>query len=257
MHKKFFYQTHLTEGQWSYINKIFFENDHRRRKYSLRSVFEAVLYLLVSGCQWRMLPHDFPRWDAVYWYFRSWRDSGRIQHCIGHLVMKIRRKRRQSPTPSVMALDAQSVKWGNRLAPNGFDANKKVKGVKRNVAVDRNGFILGRVVCSAATHDSHLAEPLCAQVDDAWPTVRKCLVDRGYRGKLVDRIKDELDIDIEVCSTPNGVNGFTPKPLRWVVERTFAWLDGFRRLARNYEQTEESAEEMIDFATIKLLIGHI
>lgn len=257
MHKNISYQTRLTEGQWSCIDKVFFENDCRHRKYSLRSIFEAVLYLLVTGCQWRMLPHDFPRWEAVYWHFRKWRESGRIQHCIEKLAMRIRRMRGQSLTPSVMALDAQSVKWGNRRSSNGFDANKKVKGVKHNIAVDRNGFILGRLDRSAAIHDSRLARPICRQVDDAWPIVRKGLLDRGYRGKLVEEIRCELGMDIEVCSTPNGTNGFTPKPLRWVVERTFAWLDSFRRLGRNYEQTDESAEEMIDFATIKLLIAHV
>ena len=169
----------------------------------------------------------------------------------------MRRKRRQSATPSVMALDAQSVKWGNRQSDNGFDANKKVKGIKRNIAVDRNGFILGRYVSSAGIHDSRLASPVCEQVSDAWPSVRKGLVDRGYRGELIENIKRDFNIDIEVCSTPNGTNGFTPKPLRWVVERTFAWLDGFRRLTRNYEITNESAEEMIDFATLKLLLNHV
>lgn len=168
--------------------------------------------------------------------------------------MKIRRKRRQSPTPSVMAHDAQSVMWSNRQSDNGFDANKKVKGIKRNIAVDRNGFILGRHVSSAGVHDSRLASPVCEQVSDAWPSVRKGLVDRGYRGELIENIK--RDFDIEVCSTPNGTNGFTPKPLRWVVERTFFWLDRFRRLTRNYEITNESADEMIDFATLKLLHNH-
>ncbi len=104
---------------------------------------------------------------------------------------------------------------------NGFDANKKVKGIKRNIAVDRNGFILGRYVSSAGIHDSRLASPVCEQVSDAWPTVRKGLVDCGYRGELIENIKRDFNIDIEVCSTPNGTNGFTPKPLRWVVERTF------------------------------------
>ena len=257
MHKISFYQTHLTEGQWSYINKVFFENDCRHRKYSLRSIFEAVLYLLVSGCQWRMLPHDLPKWQTVYWYFHKWRTDGYLSHCIERLVIKIRRKRKQSATPSVMALDAQSVKWGNRQSGNGFDANKKVKGIKRNIAVDRNGFILGRYVSSAGIHDSRLASPVCEQVSDAWPSVRKGLVDRGYRGELIENIKRDFNIDIEVCSTPNGTNGFTPKPLRWVVERTFAWLDGFRRLTRNYEISNESAEEMIDFATLKLLLNHV
>ena len=257
MHKINFYQTHLTEGQWYYINKVFFENDCRHRKYSLRSIFEAVLYLLVSGCQWRMLPKDFPKWQSVYKFFRKWREDGRIEHFIEKTIMKIRKKRNQNDTPSVGALDAQSVKWGNRMSDNGFDANKKVKGVKRSVVVDRNGFILGRRVDNASKHDSKLAYPLCEDTSFFWPTLRKILVDRGYRGEVADKVKEDFNIEVEVSNTPNGTKGFTPKPLRWVVERTFAWLDAFRRLVRNYEQTDESAEEMIDFATIKLLIKHI
>ena len=257
MHKINFYQTHLTEGQWYYINKVFFENDCRHRKYSLRSIFEAVLYLLVSGCQWRMLPKDFPKWQSVYKFFRKWREDGRIEHFIEKTIMKIRKKRNQNDTPSVGALDAQSVKWGNRMSDNGFDANKKVKGVKRSVVVDRNGFILGRRVDNASKHDSKLAYPLCEDTSFFWPTLRKILVDRGYRGEVADKVKEDFNIEVEVSITPNVTKGFTPKPLRWVVERTFAWLDAFRRLVRNYEQTDESAEEMIDFATIKLLIKHI
>lgn len=257
MHITFFYQTHLTEGQWSYINKVFFENDCRHRKYSLRSIFEAILYLLVSGCQWRMLPRDFPKWQSVYKFFRKWRVDGHIEHFIEKTIMRIRRKRKQSECPRVGALDAQSVKWGNRHSRNGFDANKKVKGVKRNIVVDRNGFILGRTVDNAGRHDSKLAYPLCKRTSFFWPTLKKILVDRGYRGEIADQVRSDFMIELEVSNTPNGTKGFTPKPLRWVVERTFAWLDGFRRLARNYEQTDESAEEMIDFATIKLLINHI
>ncbi len=145
----------------------------------------------------------------------------------------------------------------SRLVCIKFDANKKVKGIKRNIAVDRNGFILGRYVSSAGIHDARLASPVCEQVSDAWPSVRKRLVDRGYRGELIENIKRDFNIDIEVCSTPNGTNGFTPKPLRWVVERTFSWLDGFRRLTRNYEITNDSAEELIDFATLKLVLNHV
>lgn len=257
MHITFFYQTHLTEGQWSYINKVFFENDCRHRKYSLRSIFEAILYLLVSGCQWRMLPNDFPKWQSVYKFFRKWREDGHIEHFIEKTVMRIRHKRKQNECPTVGALDAQSVKWGNRHSHNGFDANKKVKGIKRNIVVDRNGFILGRTVDNAGKHDSKLAYPLCKQASFFWPTLKKVLVDRGYRGEIVNQVKSDFMIELEASNTPNGTRGFIPRPLRWVVERTFAWLDGFRRLTRNYEQTNESAEEMIDFATIKLLINHI
>ena len=139
MHRISFYQIHLTEGQWSYINKVFFENDYRHRKYSLRSIFEAILYLLVNGCQWRMLPHDLPKWQTVYWYFRKWGREGYLNHCIEKLVMKIRRKRKQSATPSVMELDALSVKWSNRQSDNDFDANKKVKGINATSLLTATG----------------------------------------------------------------------------------------------------------------------
>ena len=103
----------MTEGQWSYINKIFFENDCRKRNNSLRSLFEAVLFLLVTGCQWRMLPHDYPKWQLVYYYFRKWFKEGRIEYLLNKLVRKVRTQRNQSGSPSVGALDAQSVKWAS------------------------------------------------------------------------------------------------------------------------------------------------
>ena len=204
-----------------------------------------------------MLHRDFPKWQSIYKFFRKWREDGHIEHFIEKTIMRIRKKRRQNECSAVGALDAQSVKWGNRHSLNGFDANKKVRGIKRNIVVDRNGFILGRTVDSAGKHDSRLAYPLCGQTSFFWPTLKKILVDRGYRGDIPDQVKSDFMIELEVCNTPDGTKGFTPKPLRWVVERTFAWLDGFRRLSRNYEQTNESAEEMIDFATVKLLINHI
>ena len=257
MHEINLYQTHLTEGQWSYINKEFLENDRRKRKYSLQSVFEAILYLLVSGCQWRRLPHDYPAWKSVYYYYHKWRQEGRVEHFLEKLVRKIRRKRGQASSPSVGAMDAQSVRWGSRQGDNGYDGNKKVKGVKRNIITDRNGFILARKVCNAGIHDSKMAHELCGLADDVWEDLRKVLCDRGYRGDVDKDIEKDFGIELEVSNTPNGVKGFLPKPLRWVVERTFAWLDSCRRLARNYEILNESAEEMIDFAAIKFLINKI
>lgn len=126
-----------------------------------------------------------------------------------------------------------------------------------NIVVDRNGFILGRIVDTASKHDSKLALRLCQVTAYTWRTLRKILSDRGYRGEVIEHVKQDLQIELEVSNTPNGVKGFTPKPLRWVVERTFAWLENFHRLTMDYEASVESAEEMIDFATIKLLIAHV
>ena len=110
----------------------------------------------------------------------------------------------QSESPSVGALDAQSVKWGNRKSSNGFDANKKVKGIKRNIIVDRNGFILSRSVSSATIHDSHQAYPLCGTASDDWERLEKVLVDRGYRGDIAKDIEKDFSINLEVSNTPNG-----------------------------------------------------
>lgn len=257
MHKKNLYQTHLTEGQWSYINKEFLENDSRKRRYSLQSVFEAILYLRASGCQWRRIPNDYPKWRSVFYYYCQWRYDGRVEHFLQKLVRKVRKGRGQTSSPSVGALDAQSAKWGSKLGDNCYDGNKKVNGIKRNIITDRNGFILARKVCNAGIHDSKMAHELCRQAYDTWEVLEKVLVDLGYRGDGAADIEKDFRIELEVSGTSNGVKGFLPKPLRWVVERTFAWLDSCRRLARNYEVLNESAEEMIDFAAIKILINKI
>lgn len=124
---------------------------------------------------------------------------------------------------------------GNRKSDNVFDGNKKVKGIKRSIVVDRNGLILGRYGSLS----------------------RNSLPTEANHGDIVDAVKKDFEIEMETSNTPNGTKGFTTEPLRWVVERTFAWLDGFSRLARNYEETDESAEEMIDFDTIKLMLARI
>lgn len=195
--------------------------------------------------------------QMVYYYFRKWFREGRVEYLLRKLVRKIRNKMKQSESPTVGALDAQSVKWGNRKTTNGFDAKKKVKGIKRNIVVDRNGFILARSVCSAGIHDSHQAHPLCGMAAADWERLEKVLVDRGYRGEIAKDIEKDFSIQMEVSNTPNGTKGFIPKPLRWVVERTFSWLDWFRRLSRNYEESTEVAEVMIDFAAIKMLLNRI
>ena len=170
MHRINLYQTLLTEGQWSYINKVFFENDCRKRKihygaYSKR-YYTYWSQDVSGGCFRTIIPSG--NWCTIT--SGKWSKEGRIEHLLNKLVRKVRKKRNQSESPSVGALDAQSVKWGNRKSDNGFDANKKVKGIKRNIVVDRNGFILARTVCSASVHDSHQAHPLCNAADREWGT---------------------------------------------------------------------------------------
>ena len=156
-----------------------------------------------TRCQWKILPHDYPKWRLVYYYFRKWFKEGRTEHLLNKLVRKVRKKRNKSESPSVGVLDTQSVKWGNRKSDNGFDANKKVKGIKRYVAVDRNGFIIARTVCSASIHDSHQAHLLCNAAYREWERLEKGLVDRGPGGIAKD-IEEDFAISLEVSNTPNG-----------------------------------------------------
>ena len=192
MHEINLYQTHLTEGQWSYINKEFLENDSRKRKYSLQSVFEAILYLLVSGCQWRRLPHDYPKWKSVYYYYYKWRQEGRVEHFCKNLSEKygsdvVRHQARQS---------ARSIpRVSNGVADREITdtmATRRSKGIKRNIITDSNGFILARKVCNAGIHDSKMAHELCGLADDVWEGLRKILSDRGYRGDVAEDIEKRL-----------------------------------------------------------------
>ena len=248
----------LTEGQWSYINEVFFENDCRKRKNSLRSLFEAVLYLLVTGCQWRMLPARLSQVaTGVLITSESGPKEGRIEHLLNKLVRKVRKKRNQSESPSVGALDAQSVKWGNRKSDNGFDANKKVKGIKRNIVVDRNGFILARTVCSASVHDSHQAHPLCNAADREWNGLKRFLLDRVIEGRLLKILKKILQSALRFPILQTGLrDSYRNLSDGWSRELSHGF-DWFRRLSRNYEESTEVAEEMIDLAAIKILLNQI
>lgn len=161
-----------------------------------------------------MLSKDFLKWKTVYRYFSKWRDDGRIELCIEKMVMKIRRKHGQKAAPTVVAPDTQSVRWGNHKSNNGFDANKRVRGIKRSIVVDRNGFILGRSVDSAGIHDSKLARKLIRRTNDVWITIKKILADRGYRGEIIKVVKNDSDIEPAISNTLNGVKSFAPKPLR-------------------------------------------
>ncbi len=167
--------------------------------------------VLSGGCQWRRLPHDYPKWKSVYYYYHKWRMEGRVEHFLEKLVRKVRRKRGQTSSPTVAAIDAQSVKWGSRHGDNGYDGNKKVKGVKRNILTDRNGFILARKVCNAGIHDSKTAHELCGQVNDIWEDLEKFLSDRGCRGDVAQPISRKISaLSLKYPTRQTESKGFFP-----------------------------------------------
>ena len=167
------------------------------------------------------------------------------------LVKKVRLRRGESETPTIGAIDSQSARSALPRSQKGIDGNKKVKGVKRNIITDKDGDILEATTTPANVHDSKSAYALVALLVTAFPWIKRIYADRGYRGNFVEAAKHDFGIDIEITHS-NYSGQFVPAKKRWVVERTFAWLDNFRRLCRNYEETTASANEMLMVAAVVL-----
>lgn len=250
------YQTDLTETEWQYITKVL-NLQERKRKYDLRLIWNAIFYLVKTGCQWRMLPLDFPRWQLVYYYYRKWASQLDFDLLLEKLRGHVRVKRGQSMEPSVGIMDSQSVRCGNNASLNGIDGNKKVKGIKRHVIVDKNGFLIAVMVTIANVHDGKAAYLLMRVLKEMCSSVKNILADGGYRGELVDNIRKKFGYVIQVVISAYKEQGFRPIQKRWIVERTFSWMDYNRRLCRNYELTFDSAEEMVKLASIRLLLRKI
>lgn len=250
------YPTDLTDTQWQYIEKVLLF-EQRKRKHDLKEIFNGIFYLVKTGCQWRMLPKDYPKWELVYYYFRKWSFYEEFDLLLSRLRESVRVKRKQNKEPSLGIMDSQSVKWGNNKALNDMDGNKKVKGIKRHVVVDKNGFLIAVMVTVANIHDSKAAYLLMRVLKELCSSVKTIIADGGYRGELAQNIKDTFGYVVQVVISGYRKQGFRPIKNRWVIERTFAWFDNDRRLCRNYETTFDSAEEIVKIAAIKLLLNKI
>ena len=165
------------------------------------------------------------------------------------LVEQVRVRRGEFPQPTVGAIDSESSRAALPRSQKGIDGNKKVKGVKRNIITDKDGDVLEASTTPANIHDSKTAYALVAMLVVAFPWIRRIYADRGYRGNFIESAKHDFGIDVEITHS-NYSGKFVPAKKRWVVERTFAWLENFRRLCQNYEETTQSANEMLMVAAV-------
>lgn len=224
----------------------------------MRSIWDAVLYVVKTGCQWRMLPTGFAKWQLVYYYYKKWAGLDCFDLLLSKLREKVRSAMGQNQQASLGIMDSKSVNWGNNRALNGYDGNKKVKGVKRHEATDKNGFLLAVMVTVGNVHDSKAALLLVRVLKELLCGIRAILADGGYRGEVIEQVKQKYGYLLQiVMRSDDKKTGFTPVHKRWVAERTFSWFDNDRRLCRNYELLLETSEEMVKLSAIKLLLNKI
>ena len=267
------YDTDLTEEEWAIVGPMLppAKPGGRPRKTDVRRVLEGIFYVIRTGCQWRNLPHDFPKWDTVYWYFKVWREAGLIMKISQKLVKLVRRKehgyKRRYPTLAI--LDSSSVKTGKlaSIESRGFDGGKRVKGRKRHIAVDGNGLLLAVSVTPANIHD----------IDGAQRTVRRMKMwmkerapkmiygDGGYSGaRLRDFVKNTIGAVIRVSTEVvrerarnSAGKGFAVMKNRWQVERTYAWLSDYRRLDKDHERNPVNSAAMVYLSMIRLMLRRL
>jgi putative transposase len=253
------YPSDLTDSQWNHIKELFPapKPTGRPREVDFREIVNACFYLLFTGCQWRFIPNDYPKWRTVYGYFQTWQKNGLWYRLHETLRSQLRRKKGKHKHPSAAALDSQSVKTTAVPSSRGFDAGKKIMGRKRHLLVDTLGLVIAVLVTTACVQDRDGLRTLLRLFGVHRKKLRKIWVDGSYRGEVLKWVKKRFRYCLEVVLRSDNLKGFVVLPKRWIVERTFAWLNNHRRLSKDYERFTKTSETMIQLAMIRLMIRRI
>lgn len=249
------YPSDLTNRQWQLIRQLLPKRSRRgRRPIDRRRVVNGILYVVRTGCQWRMLPADFPNWSTVYGIFWRWRNEAVWEKVHDALREKVRRAADKKSTPTVAIIDSQSIRTAEGGEERGYDAGKKITGRKRHLAVDTLGMVLTVVVHAANCQDQDGAGWVMERLNDKFCRLKVIFGDVAYgRDGLPDWVKNSFGWILQTVLRPVGVKGFIVLPKRWIIERTFAWLLRYRRHSRDYEKTTDSSEAITYIAMIALM----
>lgn len=253
------YPTDLSDSQWRIIQPLIpaAKSGGRPRTLEMRLVINAILYVVVGGIQWRMLPTEYPRWQSVYYYFRQWQKDGTWRRIHDALRAQVRQQAGKHKHPTAGCLDSQSVKSTAISGARGFDGGKLVTGRKRHLLVDTLGLLLVVVVTAASVQDRDGAKLVFQRLTGSCKKLRKIWVDGSYRGQLLDWVLVHCRFCLTVVLRSDDQKGFKLLPRRWIVERTFAWLNHCRRLSKDYETLPASSEALIQIAMIRLMLRRL
>ena len=267
------YPSDLTDAQWKSIRHLLppAKSRGRPRSTNLRRLIDAIFFVSRTGVAWRYLPSDFPPWQTVYSYFRRWVRQGIWHHLYDVIVHRVRRAAGRQSNPTLVIVDSQAVKAA-RGEQRGYDGFKRIRGRKRQILVDTLGFLHAMKVHAANVSDTEAA---CALYDCCHRTLLRHLeavyADLGYRGTFARETLRRLGFpptihnpdpeafterlfktEVERRKRQRTRGRGSPAKKRWIVERTFAWLSNFRRLARDYERHIEMSEGMIYIAMTQI-----
>jgi transposase len=253
------YPSDVSDDEWAFVAPYLtlMKEDAPQREHSLREVFNGLRYIVRTGAQWRMLPNDLPPWHTVYQQTQRWLKAGVFEDMVRDLRMLIREINDRMPQPRAAILDSRTLQStpesGGRA---GYDGHKRRRGSKVHLAVDTLGQLLAVLVTPANEQDRAQVAALAAQIQaTTGEAVEVAFVDQGYTGDQPAADAEAQGIRLEVVKLPTAKHGFVLLPRRWVVERSFAWMARFRRLARDYERLAETLAGL-HFMAFAILLAH-
>lgn len=249
--------TDLTDAEWALVSDLFEREGQRGTppRHDRRTVVNACCHVVRTGCAWRLLPKSFPPWQAVYMSFKRWAAAGTFEAMHDRLRQQWRTREGKAPDPTAAIIDSQSTRSTAQGGNTGFDAGKKVKGRKRNIVVDSLGLVLAVTITAASVQDRDTAAEVVAKVCEKVPGLKKLYTDGAYGGKRAAAIEATHGITVEVVRHPGNrstgtwqgpqlplwtelTKPFVVQPMRWVVERTHAWIERNRRLIAHHDRSD-------------------
>ncbi len=254
------YPSDVTDDQWALVEPLIpVYPGGRPRKTATRDVLDAVFYVLRTGCQWRYLPTDFPPKSTVWRYFDEWRHNGTLDAIHDTLRRKVRTQEKPYAPRTTASVDSQSVDTTSGGEHRGRDNHKNVDGRKRHIVVDSMGLLLAVLVTAASVDDATAAQELFPRLEgQPVGKVARVFADNKYHNHaLYAWVETNAPWELVIVRRPDGQKGWVKLPLRWTVERTFAWLGNCRRLTRDRERTVRSSEAFAKLAMVHLMLNRL